>query len=49
MLTHPVFDPINRLSDPVQRLDTSLLSKSWRVSSSGREIWATSKKSKDFH
>lgn len=49
MLTHPVNDPRKRLSEPVQRLETSLLAKSCCVSSSGREIWATSKKSNDFH
>ena len=49
MLTHPSLEPRKRLSDPAHTLDTSLLSKSCRVSSSGREIWVTSKKSKDFH
>lgn len=49
MLTQPSCDPRNRLSEPAQTLDISLPSKSWRDSVSGREIWATSKKSNDFH
>lgn len=49
ILTFPSYDPRNRLSDPVQRLETSLLSNSWRVSSSGEVTWETSKKSNDFH
>lgn len=49
MLTHPSLEPRNRLSEPVHKLEISLLSKSCRVSSSGSETCVTSKKSKDFH
>lgn len=49
MLTTPCCDPRKRLSEPAHTLEMSLLSKSWIVSSSGRAIWATSKKLNDFH
>lgn len=49
MLTEPSLDPTNRLSEPAQTLDISLLSKSCRASSSAKETGVTSKKSNDFH
>lgn len=49
MLTYPSSDPRKRLSEPAHTLEISLPSKSCDVSSSGRGIWVTSKKSNDFH
>lgn len=49
MLTIPSSEPRNRLSEPAQTLEMSLLSKSCCVSSSGNGTRVTSKKSKDFH
>lgn len=49
MLTHPSCEPRKKLSEPVQMLEISFPSKSCWVSSVGRGILATSKKSNDFH